>query len=189
MWRPSFRPRMPAHACFGPRLTSFVLLHTPDMFLDTAHPVGLALFTPQGAPDVDIYYDAEKIGSYATLAQHLPPPATGPKISFNRPDGNLGFVAFDSTRARTIRFCAPQTLGAYEIKGSSRFITKLAVDGAVTAAKIAQLNKALEAFRTQTQDFFLTPFKGLRRDGRYRRRMDFALAKAFVAQQFGLARR
>ena len=168
---------------FFKRLHAFVLLHAADMFLDTAHPVGLALFGPAETSDFTIYYDDQKIGTYLSLRRHLPAQGPGPEIKFNIPSGNLGLIAFDNTRTRSIRFCAPDEITHYAIKPSSRFITKLQVNFPVNSRRLTQLNSALENFRDQTQDFFLTPFKGLRRDGRYRRRMDFALAKTFVAQQ------
>jgi len=45
---------------------------------------------------------------------------------------------------------------------------------------IKKLNKKISTFRESTNDIFLTPFKGIRKDGRYRRRMDFALARDFI---------
>ena len=38
----------------------------------------------------------------------------------------------------------------------------------------------LNDFRRETYDIFLTPFKGLRKDFRYRRRLDYALARNIV---------
>ncbi len=38
-------------------------------------------------------------------------------------------------------------------------------------------NEALDDYRLRTHDTLMTPFKGLRQDGRYRRRLDFAAAR------------
>ena len=45
------------------------------------------------------------------------------------------------------------------------------------------LNTRLKTIREKTHDVFLTAFKGIRRDGHYRRRLDWALARAIVDVQ------
>ena len=45
---------------------------------------------------------------------------------------------------------------------------------------VESINERLEKFRDETSDVFLTPFKGLRRDGKYRQRLDYALAREFT---------
>jgi hypothetical protein len=53
---------------------------------------------------------------------------------------------------------------------------------------IDMLNTRLTTIREKTHDVFLTAFKGLRRDGHYRRRLDWALTRAIVnAQHLQLA--
>ena len=42
-------------------------------------------------------------------------------------------------------------------------------------------NQYLTWYRENTQDVFMTSFKGLRKDGRYRRRLDFETAKAIMS--------
>jgi len=42
----------------------------------------------------------------------------------------------------------------------------------------------LSEFRKETHDIFLTPFKGLRKDLKYRRRLDYALARNIVNQVY-----
>jgi hypothetical protein len=68
----------------------------------------------------------------------------------------------------------------YEVSSSCRSITKIKVSKKV---KIEQLNAVLNDFRQQTSDVFLTAFKGLRRDGMYRRRLDFGLARKIINAQ------
>ena len=41
-------------------------------------------------------------------------------------------------------------------------------------------NQLLETYRTQTHDVLMTSFKGLRQDGKYRRRLDYATARALL---------
>ena len=167
---------------FFDRLHYYVLLHANEMFSDTTHPVCLALFGPKISADFTVYYDDQLVGSYQKLSRALPAANNPLPMQFNCPDGNLGFIAFDNTRERSIRFCSAAEVETYTIKASSRFITKIQLPRKITARRIAKLNQSLETFRDSSHDFFLTPFKGLRRDGLYRRRMDFALAKRLLSQ-------
>ncbi|MCG9126866.1 hypothetical protein JT359_04625 [Candidatus Poribacteria bacterium] len=148
-----------------------------SMFEDTEHPVGLALFNPNETSDVIVWRNNQKLGTLAELRHYLPQPSRNRKIRFNEPDGNLGLVAIDNTVSPSIRFCPPKELGEYPVRYHGRSITKIMVDGEV---KICKLNSRLKLIREKTHDVFLTAFKGLRRDGFYRRRLDWGLARAIV---------
>ena len=63
------------------------------------------------------------------------------------------------------------------MRAQCRSITKIGVPWRVD---IDMLNTTLATIREKTHDVFLTAFKGLRRDGYYRRRLDWALARAIV---------
>lgn len=147
------------------------------MFEDTEHPVGLALFAPLVTPDVRVWRNDQRLGGLNQLRKHLPAPSANRNIVFNDPNGNLGLIAIDDTVSASIRFCLPAELGDYPINSQCRFITKIGVPWNVD---IDRLNACLAAIRTQTHDVFLTAFKGIRRDGRYRRRLDWALTRAIV---------
>jgi hypothetical protein len=43
-------------------------------------------------------------------------------------------------------------------------------------------NEILTEYRVNTKDVFLAPFKNLRKDGVYRRRLDFATAKLIMSK-------
>ena len=43
-------------------------------------------------------------------------------------------------------------------------------------------NKILKEYRLATQDAFMAPFKNLRKDMKYRRRLDFATAKLIMSK-------
>ena len=96
---------------------------------------------------------------------------------FNDPQGNLGLIAIDNTVSASIRFCPPEELKDYPIRVHCRSITKIGVPWRVD---IDMLNARLATIRGKTHDVFLTAFKGIRRDGRYRRRLDWALSRAIV---------
>ena len=168
---------------FHRRLESFVSL-TACMFSDTAHPVGLALFAPEPSADVEVWSGKRKIGSLAALRTHLPRVASEAQrrrlrsLRFNDPKGNLGLIALDNTRGRSIRFCSPRELEGYRISHSSRALTRIHVPFGFC---IREYNRFLNEFRDFTRDVLLTCYRGLRRDGMYRRRLDWRLAREIVA--------
>ena len=164
---------------FQERLHRYILLHR-ILFNDTENPVCLALFGPESAAAVRIYHDEEYVGDLRTLARSLPVEKRRRDLKFNDPDGPLGFISFDDTRWPSIRFCDADEIKDYSIKTSSRFVTRIGGHGRVTPALISRLNRDIAVFRRDTADVFLTPFKGLRQDGQYRRRMEYALARRFL---------
>lgn len=147
------------------------------MFNDTEHPVGLAMFSPQETPDVRIWRNNQHLGKLTELSRHLPQPSKSRSIVFNEPNGNLGLIAIDNTVSASIRFCRPEELGDYKVRAHCRSITKIGVPWDVD---IDGLNTRLAEIRENTHDVFLTAFKGLRRDGCYRRRLDWGLARAII---------
>ena len=150
------------------------------MFEDTEHPVGLALFAPYTTSDVRVWRNNQPLGGLDELRTHLPQPSRNRGIVFNEPNGNLGLIAIDNTVSASIRFCPPAELGNYPIRYHCRSITKIDVPWRVN---INMLNDYLARIREKTHDVFLTAFKGLRRDGHYRRRLDWALTRAIVDAQ------
>lgn len=165
---------------FLDRLESVIFLHDKSMFLDTENPVCLALFKEK-SNDVSIFFDSSYIGKLSDLNKFLPTPQENERgLIFNDPKGQLGFIAFDNTKGPSIRFCHGDELKDYEIGVSSRMITRISGDFGNAKKLSSHLNNKLSEFRESTKDVFLTPFKGLRKDGMYRRRMDYSLARDFI---------
>ena len=164
---------------FRERLNKYILLHK-NLFMDTENPTCLALFNGKKSKRVDLYYDNDYLGALSKLEKALPKAHNDKEVRFNDPKGNLGFISFDNTEERTIRFCAVEEIKDYSIKVSSRFITRISGDFNNVPKMIKKLNRQINQFRDDTQDIFLTPFKGIRKDGFYRRRMEFALARNFI---------
>ena len=150
---------------------------TAYMFEDTEHPVGLTLFAPDATSDVRIWRNNQFLGTISELRRHLPQPSSNRSIVFNDPEGNLGLIAIDNTVSASIRFCPPEELKDYPIRVHCRSITKIGVPWRVD---IDMLNARLATIREKTHDVFLTAFKGIRRDGHYRRRLDWALARSII---------
>lgn len=162
---------------FRARLRAFISL-TARMFEDTGHPVGLALFGPDWTADAVVWSGTRRIGSLSELEKLRPRPmANGPLIRFNDAAGNVGLIALDNTRTASIRFCDVRELSDYRVKTTGRHITKITVRGAI---RIDAWNDYLCDFRERTHDVLMTCYKGIRKDGRYRRRLDWQLARGIV---------
>ena len=164
---------------FRERLHSVVFLHRPA-FDGTENPACLALFHAESARRTAVWHDGRRIGRLDELEGKLPlhGPAAA-RLLFNDPRGSLGLVGIDGAHAPTIRFCRGGAVPR-AILHSSRSVTRISgidVDDRV----IGRLNRRLGAFRRETHDVFLTPFKGLRDDGAYRRRLDYRLARRLIS--------
>lgn len=165
---------------FRDRLATYILLHDSSLFNDTENPVCLALFDKHPVDDTAIFYDNELVGQLNHMEAMLPRKSQHRNIKFNDPCGELAFVSFDNTQTPSIRFCDPTEIAGTTVKTSSRFFTRISGDLDSSKHDPANLNAVLGNFREATRDLFLTPFKGLRADGNYRRRMSFALARDFI---------
>ena len=164
---------------FHDRLTDFISIKK-RLFTETLHPVGLALFTPEPPSPIHLWADDSYLGDLASLHYRYLPNCHHPvaDIQFNHPDGNLGLIAFDNIRTASIRFCDTDEIAHYHIKHSSRFITRIRTRFDVS---INDCNRFLDRFRRDTSDIFLSGYRGLRADGHYRRRMDYALARKIIS--------
>ena len=161
---------------FHARLSDFVSL-TGKMFNDTDNPVGLALFGDHATQDVMVWRNNEQIGRLSVLENIMQADSDKVAIRFNAPDGNVGLIAVDNTIEPSIRFCDVSELENYEVKPSGRAITKLLIDAPV---RLDAWNDCLNEFRQRTCDVLLTSFKGIRKDGKYRRRLDWATARGII---------
>jgi len=157
------------------------------MFSDTECPVCLALFVPEERKsdrhDFDIYQNEMRVGSFLSLKSHkIKECGYGLKLDFNNPNGRIGIKCIDNSKNASIEFCKGDNISSDSIRSTSRHITR--VDGPFDAYDIDKLvdacNVILNDYRDNTFDVFMTAFKGLRSDGRYRRRLDFKTAKDII---------
>ena len=169
---------------FHDRLSAVISL-TCRMFEDTEVPVCLALFVPSesksSTSDFEIWAENRRLGTYERLKTKLNK-FTGPKQpwKFNDPDGAIGLRAIDNQLSASIRFVKGQEIESSRISVSSRSLTRISLSGLSTrdaGRLVVAAQKLLEDRRKSTKDVFMTAFKGLRKDGKYRRRLDFAQAR------------
>lgn len=145
------------------------------LFADTECPVCLALFVPNGDGSFEIYRGDERLGRYNELKLYdLSEYANVNNWIFNDPDGQIGVVCIDSHNQDGIKFVRGKEI-AWQIKHSSRSYTRVSglPNGLDLDTFIRQCNEVLQDYRHKTTDIFLTSYKGLRKDGKYRRRIEF----------------
>ena len=160
------------------------------MFDDTECPVCLALFSPK-ADRTLIYRMDEPLGVLSDLREQLD--IIAPKQSdlsdiwkFNDPSGSIGACLVDNQKEASIFFCEGEKIP--EVKSTSRANTRISgvvfKDEAERQAFIKHANAVLSEYREKTHDVFMTSFKGLRQDGKYRRRLDFKAARAILTKAY-----
>lgn len=164
---------------FTERLSDFISITSSSIFQDTDNPVGLALFGNETTKDTRVWGNDEYIGDLSKLLKIKPVSDKNTNITFNAEYGNVGLIALDNTKEASIRFCDVEELSDYTVKPTGRHITKILVDGSLC---IDGWNDAINSFRNKTKDILMTSYKGLRKDGMYRRRCDWALAKGIISR-------
>lgn len=160
------------------------------MFEDTDCPVCLAMFMPSSEKgkrglsenDFHCYKGNVNIGLYSVLKEEkngFQNILNDINWKFNIPKGEIGLYAIDGTINKSIRFVDGNDIPEQKIKVSSRGVTRIqgAPNGLCINDLLKEANLVLSEFRDKTNDIFLTSFRGLRKDGDYRRRLDFSMAK------------
>lgn len=170
---------------FHDRLYAVISL-TCKMFSDTDCPVCLALFVPKNmAPEsFEIYRMNELLGSFKELSSGDIKDSLGIKWTFNDKSGSIGIWCIDNTRFASIEFGDGKKIPSSSIKNTSRSLTRVGglPDDVDFGKFIDSCNRILKKYRQDTKDVFMASFKGLRVDGLYRRRLDFATARKIMNQ-------
>lgn len=169
---------------FHSRLYSVVSLTRP-MFLDTETPVCLALFVPEGVKESPLnfrmYAQNKLIGDFLSLKLHsAAPQGVGMPWKFNDSTGLIGLRAVDNQVSASIRFVPGNEIDENAVSGSSRSVTRVgcaSLEPKDAERIVKAANQLLAERRERTQDTCLTAFKGLRKDGMFRRRLDYAQAR------------
>ena len=168
------------------RLASITIIE--DMlFRDTENPVCVICFDSRqkSYDEIKIYKNDMPLGNLAQYERQRKYPTNNFSIKFNCPTGQIALRAVDTTDPqKLIAFMKPEHLD-YDlstIKESSRMITliEVAADNALIDKLIHQSNKILGEFREKTHDILLSPFKGNKKNGERRRRLDYFTARAIL---------
>lgn len=176
---------------FRERLFAFISLNSRHIFSDTDIPVCLALWIKENTKDFMIYHNNNFLGSFNEINKHKLPAEKRNIFKFNDKNGQIGIRCIDNS-IPSLEFMDGDCISPDEIKISSRAYTRVSIDFSLSAKDykniIKQSNMILSDFRNKTHDLFFTAFKGLRKDGLYRRRMDFKQAKSILGLAFDINR-
>ena len=169
------------------RVTAIISLNE-KMFRDTDYPVCLALFTPEYTDDFPLYIGDTRIGTYKGL-QNIIHSDTNNEWTFNSPTGSIGTICIDSSTP-SIRFIVGNEIPQNAIKVSSRAYTRISgLPASVSLSEfISRCNEVLQQYRKDTQDIIFTSFKGLRKDGKYRKRIPFSTIRLIMDCALGSLR-
>jgi len=159
-----------------------------DLFHDTDCPVCIVCFDnkQKKLSEIPIYRDEEKLGTLQGFEDVRMRPQKTIKIQFNDPTGTIALRAVDlQDIKKPIQFMRRDEIGypIEMVKVSSRLVTFLSIPSISEEqvdAVILAANRILEEYRDETCDVVLSPFKGNRKDGRRRRRLDYRTARALL---------
>ena len=157
-----------------------------DLFSDTEAPAVVACFGAT-AKNCQVFANDKKIGqldqllSLRKFANHAKV-----EIRFNVAAGRIGLRAVDGSDGETpIAFMPAEKFkyAAGKVSHSSRLMTYVEMPGlsdAQVAKVIRAANKKLATIRDESKDLVLAPFKGNDKNGKRRRRLDYALAREIL---------
>lgn len=160
-----------------------VISLTCKMFDDTDCPVCLALFTPYKTDHIKVYSNDEYLGLLDDLSSiELTGNTSYHKWSFNDKNGSIGVKTIDNQKENDCKFFDGNLINPDEIKISSRSFTRISgLPETVDKEQFFSIcNRILEDYRRKTKDVLMTSFKGLRADGKYRRRLDFKTVRCIL---------
>lgn len=163
---------------------------TSKMFDDTDHPVCMALFKPLRAiptKEFLVYSGNQEIGYYHQIRCSLKQPKKALNIRFNDPAGEIALFGADNTKEQSIWFDEGDCIDPYDVSSKGRINMRITIVNNTIPPKyiIDTANRILGEYRAYTHDIFLTAFKGLRKDGKYRRRLDRANARRILSLAVG----
>lgn len=170
------------------RLVSITIIED-RLFFDTESPVCVICFDDKEKDyeNIAVYKNDTHIGTLAYLEGLRKLPSKKIPMTFNDPSGAIFLRAVDTTDPqRPIQFMKPSD-AQYDlstIKHSSRLITaiSLSLDTRVIGKVIKASNVMLREFRNQSHDLLLSPFKGNKKNGERRRRLDYSTARALLEE-------
>ncbi len=172
------------------RLQSITIIEDV-MFYDTENPICVICFdkTNKSSNNIKVYKNDDYIGNLGDFEKMRKIPNNKIKIKFNTPNGKIALRAVDTTKVeKPIKFLLPNEID-YDlstISESSRLITliDLKIDEHELQKLIKISNEILFDFRRKTNDILLTPFKGNKKNGERRRRLDYQTARAILEEAY-----
>jgi len=157
-----------------------------QLFGDTDAPALVACFASNVSDDAHIYTGNQIIGKLNEILALRESRAPKQTIVFNDPSGRIGLRAVDGSDGKSpIAFIAAKDFGypSESVVVSSRLMTYLEMPELTdieVSNVIARANSILGQIRIDSGDLVLAPFKGNDRNGKRRRRLDYAMARRIL---------
>jgi hypothetical protein len=157
-----------------------------SLFGDTDAPALVACFTKDDCADAHIFTGNQSIGTLREILALRESTAPKQTIVFNDPKGRIGLRAVDGSDGKSpIAFVAAKDFSypSKSVAVSSRLMTYLELpelSDSEVSKLIAKANAMLSEIREASGDLVLAPFKGNDRNGKRRRRLDYALARKIL---------
>jgi len=172
------------------RLVSITVIEDM-MFNDTENPICVICFDNKNKTldKVKLYKNDIYLGTLQEFENMRKIPQKNIPIKFNSLNGQIALRAVDTTKiGKPIQFLKPEDID-YDlstIKVSSRLITLIEVN--ISQEKLNKIidlsNQILNDFRKNTHDILLSPFKGNKKNGERRRRLDYQTARAILEESY-----
>jgi len=157
-----------------------------QLFGDTDAPALVACFGKNESANAHIFTGNQSIGTLAKILALRESTAPKQKVVFNDAKGRIGLRAVDGSDGQSpIAFmpAAEFDYSSRKVMVSSRLMTYLDLpdlsDEEIDSV-IVRANKSLIKIRKDSGDLVLAPFKGNDRNGKRRRRLDYALARRIL---------
>src|SRR3989338_10814940 len=175
------------------RLVSITIIED-QLFNDTENPICVICFDNKNKTydQIDVYKNDELIGKLGYFEKMRRTPRKNIYMKFNAPKGQIALRAVDTTNPqKPISFMKPGEIDydLADIKHSSRLITVIELEAKNDAIDkmIEYSNDSLVNFRKKTHDVLLSPFKGNKKNGERRRRLDYLTARAILEDAYEFA--
>ena len=157
-----------------------------SLFGDTDAPALVACFTKEHCANAHVFTGNQSIGTLSEILALRDSTAPKQKIVFNEPTGRIGLRAVDGSDGESPIAFMPASEFDYssrKVMVSSRLMTYLDLpdlsDDEIDSV-IIRANAALKKIRKDSGDLVLAPFKGNDKNGKRRRRLDYALARILL---------
>lgn len=172
------------------RLVSITIIED-HLFNDTENPVCVVCFDnkEKSYDKINVYKNEKLLGNLDFFEKMRRVPQRNVVLKFNAPKGQIALRAVDTTNPqRPISFMRAEEID-YDlstIKHSSRLITAIEIKASndIINKIIKNSNEILLNFRKETCDVLLSPFKGNKKNGERRRRLDYQTARAILEDAY-----
>jgi hypothetical protein len=145
-----------------------------EVFSDTGMSIGVAYFSNKKIDETELYLNGNRVSNDSNFSDN--------KTTFNTKNANLSACLIDNTQYKNISISNLDNFNFKKyLKPLSRYYVAFK-DERISEEDIKDLNEFISNWRTQTNDFWLTPFKSTLPDGSYRKRLGFKQLSGLITE-------